>query len=177
MYSSSHAHVYVRMYLYMCSYPTSFGQVPVLVIFVLKCSLLKHSNLFYILRNACLFWSKQATNILKTLKILLLMVQFHSAPSKFANLASGETGIGYQSPGYGKRNLLSQNWSDNDAKKNRLHDFLRSFLFARVGDKMTKTGTADLMKCASKIYFYKWSLTIHITQTSIWIRPQMSVLR
>ena len=27
------------------------------------------------------------------------------------------------------------------------------FLFARVGDKMTKTGTADHMKCASKIYF------------------------
>ena len=27
------------------------------------------------------------------------------------------------------------------------------FLFAHVGDKMTKTGTADLMKCASKIYF------------------------
>ena len=27
------------------------------------------------------------------------------------------------------------------------------FLSARVGDKMTKTGTADLMKCASKIYF------------------------
>ena len=26
-------------------------------------------------------------------------------------------------------------------------------LFVRVGDKMTKTGTADLMKCASKIYF------------------------
>ena len=27
------------------------------------------------------------------------------------------------------------------------------FLFARVGDKMTKTGTTDLMKCASEIYF------------------------
>ena len=27
------------------SYPTSFGQVPVLVIFVLKCSLLKNFNL------------------------------------------------------------------------------------------------------------------------------------
>ena len=31
--------------------------------------------------------------------------------------------------------------------------FLRYFLFARVGDKMTKTGTADLMKCASKSIF------------------------
>ena len=53
-----------------------------------------------------------------------------------------ETGIGYQ----------SQNWCDNDAKKKMLQDFY-DFLFARVGDKMTKTGTADLMKCASKIYF------------------------
>ena len=26
------------------------------------------------------------------------MVQFHNAPSNFANLASEETGIGYQSP-------------------------------------------------------------------------------
>ena len=26
------------------------------------------------------------------------MVQFHNAPSNFAKLASGETGIGYQSP-------------------------------------------------------------------------------
>ena len=31
--------------------------------------------------------------------------------------------------------------------------FLRYCLFARVGDKMTKTGTADRMKCASRIYF------------------------
>ena len=53
----------------------------------------------------------------------------------------------------GKGNLFSQNWSDNDAKKNGLPDFYDIFLFARVGDKMTKTGTADLMKCASKIYF------------------------
>ena len=27
------------------------------------------------------------------------------------------------------------------------------FLFARVGNKMTKTGTADRMKFASSIYF------------------------
>ena len=26
------------------------------------------------------------------------MVQFHNAPSNFANLASGEAGIGYKSP-------------------------------------------------------------------------------
>ena len=45
-----------------------------------------------------------------------------------------------------KRNLLSQNWSDNDAKENRLQDFYNIFLFACVGDKMTKTGTADRMK-------------------------------
>ena len=47
-----------------------------------------------------------------------------------------------------KRNLLSQNWSDNDAKKNRLQDFYGVFfLSARVGDRMTKTGTADRIKC------------------------------
>ena len=38
-------------------------------------------------------------------------------------------------------------------KKKKPTRFLRYFLFARVGDKMTKTGTADLMKCAPKIYF------------------------
>ena len=43
----------------------------------------------------------------------------------------------------GKRNLFSQNWSDNGAIKNRLqdvYDAVQYFLFARVGDKMTKTG-------------------------------------
>ena len=77
------------------SYPISFGQVPVLVIFVLKCLLLKNFDLFFF-RSACLYWSKQATNILKTIKILHLMVQFHNAPSNFVNLASRETGTGYQ---------------------------------------------------------------------------------
>ena len=59
------------------------------------------------------------------------MVQFHNAPSNFANLASGETGIGYQTHNLfqnnRKRNLFSQNWSDNDAKKNRLQDFYDVF--------------------------------------------------
>ena len=84
--------------LNLYSYPTNFGQEPVLVIFVLKCSLLQNFHLFYIVRSACLFWSKQATNILKIIKILFLMVLFHNAPSNFTNLASGKTGIGYQSP-------------------------------------------------------------------------------
>ena len=35
-----------------------------------------------ILRSVCLFWSKQATNILKTINILLLMTQFHIMHSK-----------------------------------------------------------------------------------------------
>ena len=50
------------------SNPNSFGQVPVLVIFVLKCLLLKNFNLLLHLNNICLFWSKQATNILKPIK-------------------------------------------------------------------------------------------------------------
>ena len=33
----------------------------------------------------------------QTIKIFLVMEQFHNAPSNFANLASGETDIGYQS--------------------------------------------------------------------------------
>ena len=93
-------------------------------------------------------------NILKTIKILLLMVQFHNAPSNFANLASGETGIR-------DHNLFQNNWkrqfsqnsSHNDAKKNRLQDFYD--IFARVGDEMTKTGTADCMKCASRILVFR----------------------
>ena len=80
------------------SYPTSFDQVPVLVIFVLKCSLLKNLIYCYIFRSACLFWSKQATNILKTIRILLLVVQYHNAPSNFANSALGETAMDYQGP-------------------------------------------------------------------------------
>ena len=88
----------------------------------------------YIFRSACLFWSKQATNILKTIKHFLLMVQFHNAPSNFVNLTSRETGIGYQSPQpvseqWEKKFVFQQNWSDNDAKKNRLQDFYNIFYF------------------------------------------------
>ena len=35
---------------------------------------------------------------MKNLNILLFMAQFHNAPSDFANLALGETGIGFQNP-------------------------------------------------------------------------------
>ena len=56
------------------SHLTGFRQVLVWVIFVLK------------------------TNILKNHYILLLMAQFHTAPSNVANLASGETGIGLSKP-------------------------------------------------------------------------------
>ena len=72
-----------------------------------------------------LFWSKQATNSLKTIKSFLLLVQFHNVPSNFANLAAGETG----EPTtcfkiIGKEILFSP---DNDAKKNRLQDFYDIF--------------------------------------------------
>ena len=54
------------------------------------------------------------------------MVQFHKAPSNVANLASGETALTIRAHNLfqnnGKRNLFSQNWSDNDSKKNRLQD-------------------------------------------------------
>ena len=60
------------------------------------------------------------------------MVQFHNAPWNFANLVSGETGIGYESPqpvseSWESNLQFSQNWSDNDAKKNRLQDFYDIF--------------------------------------------------
>ena len=40
----------------------------------------------YIFGSACLFWNKQATNILKPIKILLLMVPFHNGTLKFCEL-------------------------------------------------------------------------------------------
>ena len=51
-----------------------------------------------------------------------------------------------------KRNSFSLNWSDNDAKKNRQQTFYDISL-CRVKDKMPKTGTADLIKCSSNVYF------------------------
>ena len=41
------------------------------------------------LYSACLFWNKQATHILKTIKILLLMVQFHNGTLKSCELGLG----------------------------------------------------------------------------------------
>ena len=71
----------------------------------------------------------------------------------------------------GKRTLFSQNWSDiNNAKKYRLQDFYYTCTFDLhdcVRDMMTKTGTADFMKCASKIYFR----TIHHAD-KYWIMPE-----
>ena len=50
----------------------------------------------------------------------------------------------------GKNNLFSQNWSKNNARKYRQQDFYDIFkLHMYVKDKMAKSGTADLMKCAS----------------------------
>ena len=65
-------------------------------------------------RSVCLFWSKQATNILKNIKILLLMVQLHNATSEFTHLASGDTELAirahnlFQNNGE-KKKLFSQN--------------------------------------------------------------------
>ena len=52
----------------------------------------------------------------------------------------------------GKRNLFSQNWSDNNARK-KGYKIPTVFLICCIREKMSKTGTADLMNCASKIYF------------------------
>ena len=58
------------------------------------------------------------------------MAQFYNAPSNLANLASEETCISYAHnlvQNNGERNLFSQNWSDNDVKKNRLQEFYDIF--------------------------------------------------
>ena len=85
----------------------------------------------YIFRSVCLFWSKQAKTILKNIKILLLIAQFHNAPSNFANLASGRRALAAGAHNLfrnnGKKSTFSQNLSDNDAKKNRLQDLYDVF--------------------------------------------------
>ena len=59
------------------------------------------------------------------------MVQFRNAPSNCANLASGGQALTIRAHNMfqnnEKINLFSQNWSDNDEKKNRLQDFYDSF--------------------------------------------------
>ena len=80
---------------------------PVLVIFVLKCLLLKNFNLLEVCKQATL------TNILKTIKILLLLVLFHILQTPLR----GRQSLGIRAHNLfqnnGKRNLFSQNWSDN----------------------------------------------------------------
>ena len=85
------------------------------------------------------------------------MVQFYNGTLKFCERPCERQALAIRAHNLfqnnWKRNLFSQNWSNNDAKTNRLQDFYDFFLFALVGDELTKTGTADRIKCASKIYF------------------------
>ena len=53
---------------------------------------------------------------------------------------------------------------------------ISTIFFACVGDKMNKTGTADLMKCASKIYFKNVVCNIHHADKYM-IRQKMLALR
>ena len=59
----------------------------------------------------------------------------------------------------GKRNLFSQNWSENDAKRMG-YKISTIVLFARVGDKTTKTGTAaaSFIKQISSYELRKYNL-------------------
>ena len=75
------------------------------------------------------------------------MGQFYNAPWNVANLASGKIGAHNLVQNNGKRNF-SQNLSDNDTKKK---GFTISTIFLIRRDY--QNFTADLMKCASKIYF------------------------
>ena len=57
------------------------------------------------------------------------MAQFYDASSNFADLGRQVLAIGAHNliQNNGKRNLFSPNWSDNNAKKNRLQDFYTTF--------------------------------------------------
>ena len=80
----------------------------------------------YIFRSVCLFWSKQAKNILKNIKILLLIAQFHNAPPNFANLASGRRALDA-----GAHNLFR-----NNGKKVRFHKIGLIMMPKRKGYKI-----------------------------------------
>ena len=87
--------------------PWKYGNAKIshYMVFVLNICCLRIFIYCYIFRIACLFWNKQATNILKTVKILLLMVQFHNGTLKFCKLGLGGDRLGYQSP-----QLFQNNW-------------------------------------------------------------------
>ena len=79
------------MFKTIYSYPTSFGQVPVLVIIALKCSLL--NNFIVTSLEGPAYSGVSNKYFLKTIKILLLMVQCYNAPPNFAKLASGRQAL------------------------------------------------------------------------------------
>ena len=62
---------------------TSFGHICFKMLVALEFSFSFIVNIF---RSAYLFWNKQATNVLKAINILLLMVQFHNDTLKFCEL-------------------------------------------------------------------------------------------
>ena len=83
------------------SYPTSSAQMPGLVIFVLKYSLLKNFNLLLHLYTCLSILGKQAINYFENHYFFLFMAQLYNTPSNVANLASREASIGYWSPELG----------------------------------------------------------------------------
>ena len=108
----------------------------------------------------CIWRPHNSKSILKNLNIVRLMAHFHNAPSNFANLTSGRRALAIGTHNFAqkswKRNFSSQNWSENNAKIDRVQEIYNIFNLHGVTDKMTKTGTAAavaFMKCISKIYF------------------------
>ena len=87
------------------------------------------------------------------------MVQFHNAPSNFVNLACGVGGDRHRLSEPTKYfrimgiKICFHKIGPIMMSKRIGYTISTIFLFARVGDKMTKPGTGDVMKCASKIYF------------------------
>ena len=89
----------------------------------------------YIFRNVCPFWTKHATFF----KILLVYSTFKGTISYKCTLKVCELGLRGDRHWLleptswlrltGKKNLLSQNWSNSDAKNNRLYDFYHIFDF------------------------------------------------
>ena len=72
----------------------------------------------------------------------------------------------------GKSNLFSQNWSKNNAKKNRRQDFYDIFKL----HVMPKTGTADLTKCILNL-FLELAMCAIRHMDKIFIHPKMLTLR
>ena len=110
------------------------------------------------------------------------MVQFHNAPSNFAKLASGETGIGYQSP-----QAIPEKW-----EKILRNQIVPIMMPNRIGYKISTVLFICTYRRQDDQNWYSWShemrfknyflelvsCDIHVRHADkYWIRPNMLALR